>query len=146
MRQSENILGVIKRRKSIYPGGYEDYFLYVSQGYAIKISSFSYKTYRFSFFFCRVGYACGARIDDEGRFQFSFSETEERGNPSRREKFYPRSCVAAVVLLSTCSELQFRVAVASLYDLPRGKVIQSLAHFLHQGVLIGNPIFRRMNI
>jgi len=92
-----------------------------------------------------VEYACGAEIDDEGRFQFSFSESEERGNPSRREKFYPCSCVAAVVLLSTCSELQFRVAVASLYDLPRGKVIQSLAHFLHQGVLIGNPIFRKMN-
>jgi len=140
MRQSENILGVIKRRKSIYPGGYEDYFLYVFQGYAIKVSSFSYKTYRFSFFFfCHVGYACGARIDDEGRFQFSFSETEERGNPSRREKFYPRSCVTAVVLLSTCSELQFRVAVASLYDLPRGKVIQSLAHFFTSFIDIITP-------
>lgn len=83
---------------------------------------------------CRVGYAYGAGIGDEGRFQFSFSETEERGNPSAREKFYPRLCVAAVVLLSTCSELQFRVAVASPYDLLRGKVIQSPAHFFYIGV------------
>lgn len=50
-------------------------------------------------------------------FNSQFSETEERGNPRSREKFYPRLCVrvyAAVVLLSkTCPEvLQFRVAVA----------------------------------
>ena len=136
---SENILSAIKRKKSgIYPSKYEDILSYVR-----CFKDIATKGILQNFFFF-VFAVWDMRTMQECRWTeiaFNFCFPKLRNAEIRvREKFYLRLCVAAVVLLLTSSELQFHVAVASPYDLLRGKSFSSCIFY----VLIGNPIFRRV--
>lgn len=79
---------------------------------ATEISLQSLADFLSFFFFAMWDMRAARELATKVAFNSRFPETEERGNPRSREKFYPRWCVAAVVLLSTRPEvLQFRVAV-----------------------------------
>jgi len=114
---SENILSAIKRKKSGILVNMKIFSLTwdVSRILLPKVSLRILQNF-FFFCLCCVGYAYNAGMSLDGdRFQFLFSETEERGNPSAREilpTFVCRCCSFTFdslgIAVSRCSSFSLR--------------------------------------